>query len=127
MLPDAIKDALYLAEKQKNEFYVVENRETLRKIPIKNILYIWHQGKYVYIELADGKNIKVRKTLKQIFEELPAGDFMWADRGCIVGNMQIVKIDGKDIFLTNGKKVSVSQDRLNNARIQIKDYWMKRG
>lgn len=87
MLPNAIKDALDFAKEQEKEFYVVENQNVLEKIPVGNILYIWHHGKYAYIEKADGSNIKIRKTLKQIFKELPAGDFVWADRGCIVGSM----------------------------------------
>ena len=127
MLPSAIEDALRFVTEQEKEFYIVENQKILGKIPIRNILYVWHKGKYGYIEKADGGNIKVRKTLKQIFEELPAGDFVWADRGCIVGAMQIDSITSTEIVLTNGKRISVSQDRLVNVKNQIRDYWMKRG
>lgn len=127
MLPSAIQAALRLAAEQEKEFYIVENRKILGKIPVKNILYVWHEGKYAYIEKTDGGNIKVRKTLKQVFDELPAGNFVWADRGCIVGSMQIDSIVGTEIILTNGKRISVSQDRIVSVKNQIKDYWMKRG
>ncbi len=42
----------------------------------------------------------MRKSLKQIFKELPAKDFVWADRGRIVGSMQIDRIEGNEIFVT---------------------------
>lgn len=54
MLPAAVKDALKLIADQ--------------------------EGKYTYIEKTDGSVAKVRKTLKQVYGELPIGDFAWADR-----------------------------------------------
>ena len=125
MLPNAIKDALDFAKEQEKEFYVVENQNVLEKIPVGNILYIWHHGKYAYIEKADGSNIKIRKTLKQIFKELPAGDFVWADRGCIVGSMQIERIEGKEIVLRNEKRIAVSPDRIADLKNQMLQYWIK--
>ena len=127
MLPDAIKDALELAKKQQEEFYVVENQNVLERISLSNILYIWHQGKYAYIEKADGDSIKVRKSLKQIFMELPAKDFVWADRGRIVGSMQIDRIEGNEIILKDKKRISVSQDRITDVKNQMREYWIKGG
>lgn len=127
MLPDAIKDALELAKKQQEEFYVVENQNVLERISLSNILYIWHQGKYAYIEKADGDSIKVRKSLKQIFMELPAKDFVWADRGHIVGSMQIDRIEGNEIILKDKKRISVSQDRITDVKNQMREYWIKGG
>lgn len=125
MLPNAIKDALEFVKEQEKEFYVVENQNVLEKIPVGNILYIWHHGKYAYIEKADGSNIKIRKTLKQIFKELSAGDFVWADRGRIVGSMQIERIEGKEIVLKNEKRIAVSPDRLADLKNQMLQYWIK--
>lgn len=125
MLPNAIKDALEFAKEQEKEFYVVENQNVLEKIPVGNILYIWHHGKYAYIEKANGSNIKIRKTLKQIFKELPAGDFVWADRGRIVGSMQIERIEGKEIVLKNEKRIAVSPDRIADLKNQMLQYWIK--
>lgn len=125
MLPNAIKDALEFVKEQEKEFYVVENQNVLEKIPVGNILYIWHHGKYAYIEKADGSNIKIRKTLKQIFKELSAGDFVWADRGRIVGSMQIERIEGKEIVLRNEKRIAVSPDRIADLKNQMLQYWIK--
>lgn len=127
MLPSALEGALRLAVEQEGRFYVVENRKILEKIPVKSIAYIWHQGKYAYIEKTDGGSIKVRKSLKQVFAELPAEDFVWVDRGYIAGLLHIERIAGNEVILTNGMRLSVSQDRLADLKGQVRAYWMERG
>lgn len=125
MLSSAVVDALYFVTKLERKFYVIENQTSLEKIPINYIAYIWHREKYAYIEKIDGKSSKVRKTLKKIFEELPMEDFAWIDRGCIVSLLQIEQFIEKEIILTNGIKLFVSQDRVTGLKKQIRDYWME--
>ncbi|MBD5548419.1 MAG: response regulator transcription factor [Lachnospiraceae bacterium] len=127
MFPAAIDDALQLIAEQERKFYIVENKRMLEKVPVKSIAYIWHRGKYGYIEKINGENTKVRKSLKKIYEELPAEDFVWADRGCIVGSMHIERITGKEVVLVNGTKLPIGQERLTDLKNKIRDYWMEKG
>lgn len=59
--------------------------------------------------------------------ELPAKDFVWADRGHIVGSMQIDRIEGNEIILKDKKRISVSQDRITDVKNQMREYWIKGG
>lgn len=127
MLPVAVADAMRLAFDRDGKFYVAENQRMLEKIPLRSITYIWHQEKYAYIEKSNGEHTKVRKTLRQVYKELPQEDFMWMDRGCIVNLSQIARITGDDLILTDGTRLSVSKDRLTELKSRVREYWMEKG
>lgn len=126
MLPAAVRDALLLIAGQEGKYLVIENQRVLERIPVKHIAYIWHRGKYAYIERTDGSVAKVRKTLKQVYGELPAGDFVWADRGCILNISKITKITGEVIVLANGARIDVNKDRLIDLKNQVREYWVEK-
>ena len=124
MLPLAIKDAMEFLQKSEGKFLCVENQIGLEKIPTRSITYIWHKEKYAYIEKTNGEHAKVRKTLKQVYDELPQGDFIWLDRGCICSLMQIGRINKGDVVLTDGTRLQVSRDRLTEVKDAIRTYWI---
>lgn len=127
MLPAAVTDAMRLALDRDGKFYVAENQRQLEKIPLRSITYIWHQEKYAYIEKTNGEHTKVRRTLRQVYKELPQEDFMWMDRGCIVNLSQIARINGEDLILTDGTRLNVSRDRLTELKNRVREYWMEKG
>ena len=124
MLPLALRDALEWLEKCEGKYIYAENQEGLEKIPTRSITYIWHKEKYAYIEKTNGERTKVRKTLKQVYGELPQEDFVWIDRGCICGLMQISRINNGDIVLTDGTRLQVSRDRLTDVKNRLRKYWI---
>lgn len=126
MLPLALKDAMDLLKKCKGKYLFVENQEGMEKIPTRSITYIWHKEKYAYIEKTNGSRAKVRKTLKQVYEELPAEDFVWIDRGCICNLMQISRISNGDVLLTDGIRLQVSRDRLTEVKTVLRKYWTEK-
>lgn len=126
-LPEAIQDAVIWIEKNVHRFYQIENHQGVEKISIGEIAYIWHREKYAYIEKMNGECSKIRKTLKQVFEELPKGDFAWIDKGCICNLSHIMKISGADVILENGKRLAVSRDRLTEVKGKLRSYWMDKG
>lgn len=123
-LPSAILDAVVWIEKTVQCFYSAENQQGMEKIPIGRITHIWHEKKYAYIEQTDGKSTKVRKTLKQIYDDLPKGDFIWLDRGCICNLAHIAKVSGNSVILTTGKDLQVSRDRMTEIKGMIRSYWL---
>jgi len=126
-LSEALWDAIIWIEKNVHRYYPVENQQGMELICIIDIGYIWHKGKYAYIEKVNGEYVKVRKTLKQIFEELPEKDFVWLDRGCICNLSKIVKIEGSDAILNNEIRLQISRERLVEVKSQIRRYWFNRG
>lgn len=124
MLPLALEDAVELWRKQRGKYLWIENREKIEKVPIDRIVYIWRREKYVYIEKTDGGKAKVRKTLKQIYGELPEGDFVWINSGYICNLLQIARIDKGDVVLTNGMRLKVSRARLPEVKNVLRKYWI---
>lgn len=126
MLPVAVKDALALAFGREGKYYVAENQRVLEKIPLRSITYIWHREKYAYIEKSNKEHTKVRKTLKQVYKELPEEDFVWVDRGCIVNLAQIQKITGEGIILTDGTCLGVGRERITELKDRLRGYWIEK-
>lgn len=124
MLPAAVRDALGLAAEREGKFYVAENQRVLEKIPLKSITYIWHREKYAYIEKSNREHTKVRKTLKQVYKELPEEEFVWVDRGCIVNLAQIQQITGEGILLTDGTRLGVGRERITELKDRLRGYWI---
>lgn len=124
MLSLALRDAVDFIDRTKDKYFYVENQSGMEKIPTRNISYIRHREKYAYIEKTDGTSSKVRKTLKQVFSELPEGDFIWIDRGCICSLIQISRISEGDILLVDGTRLQVSRDRLTEVKRTLKKYWI---
>lgn len=123
MLPGALRDAAAYIEKNSPAFYIVENQKGMEKIPLRSIYYIWHRGKYAYLEKGNGETSKVRKTLKQVFSELPSDDFVWIDRGCICNLTKISRLKGDIIYLDNGCSLPISKDRMTEIKDILLRYW----
>lgn len=111
MLSLAIEDAVRHIEENEKKCYLLENRKGLERIPIRNIMYIWRKEKYAYLEIEDGRNTKVRKTLKQVYQELEEEDFVWAHRGCICNLNYIMKVQRESILLKNGIQIFITKEK----------------
>ncbi|MBE5922695.1 MAG: response regulator transcription factor [Lachnospiraceae bacterium] len=125
MLPRALAEAIGTLNKQCERVFLVKNQQGVEKIPIKNIVYIWHHEKYAYIEKSDNQNTKVRKTLKEIYERLPQNNFLWLDRGCICNLAYITKIKGDCAYLTNGEVQQIGRERIREAKERLYKYIMR--
>lgn len=79
-------DAVKLIELEEGKFYTIQTNSRLEKIPYKEIYYIERDGKNASITAAGGIS-RVRKSLKQVYEELGAEEFIYIDRGCLVFRM----------------------------------------
>lgn len=126
MLPEAVKDAVGLAHGREGKFFIAENQKGLEKIALKSIAYIWHREKYAYIERTDRGHTKVRKTLKEIYRDLPEGDFAWVDRGCIVNLAQIERITEKGVFLSDGTMLNTGRVRIADLKDRLRGYWTEK-
>lgn len=126
MLPGAVEDALSLALDREGKFYIAENQKMLEKIPLKSITHIWHREKYAYIEKSNGEHTKVRRTLKQVYKELPKEEFVWVDRGCIVNLAQIMRITGDGITLADGTQLGTGREKITELKDRLRKYWVSK-
>lgn len=105
-LQNALLDAAALIELQLRRSYIIQSGTRLDRIPLKNLLYITHEGKNACLKTSlpdpatgETREYKVRKTLQQVYEELPPEDFIFIDRGCIVNLSRILSIQGSSCIL----------------------------
>lgn len=132
-LSHALLDAAKLIEVQRRESYIIQNQSRLERIPLKNLLYVTHEGKNALLvtDMKDAQTgeavcYKVRKTLQQVSEELGTEEFLFIDRGCIVNLSKIMSVRDEQCILKDGTRLAVSQNRMQNLKERLLDFWKKR-
>ena len=65
MITQALEAAFREIVSRTSEGYIAENQQGIEKIPFRKIVYIWREGKYLYIEKTDATRCKVRSSLKR--------------------------------------------------------------
>lgn len=125
--PLALNAAFSRLDEQKEDFYYIQNDRRCLKIPYRDIVYIYKSEKNSIIVLSNSE-IKVRKTLKELFNELKQEDFIFVDR-CYIVNIQM--INGIDdcmakLSLKTGKYLDISKSRIQEVKKALNAYWGKR-
>ena len=122
-LSRALTDAVKMIELQENEYYCIQTAGRVEKIPYRQILYIYRQGKNAVFSLKDGKETRVRKSLSQVFQELNSEDFFYVDRGDIVNLAYVMNIRNSMIELKDGSRLLVSQGKLEEVKERLGKFW----
>lgn len=131
-LPHALLDAAAMVEVQLRESYIIQNQSRLERIPLQNLLYITHEGKNALLVTdlpgAEGEKnacYRVRKTLRQVYEELDEKEFFFIDRGCIVNLSRIMSIREESCILKDGIRLPVSQSRMPGLKERLLEFWKR--
>lgn len=69
-LPLALRDFYKLYCLERDEYYTIEVKNHVERLPYREILYILKDGKYAVFHLQNGTVNSVRKTLSQVFGEI---------------------------------------------------------
>ena len=80
----------------------------------------------VYINNGKAIELKERKTIKSLYEELDDEDFVQIHSGGIVNVKYIYEYSGYSITLDNETKLVVSRSRLKEVKEQMARYWRNR-
>ena len=130
-LDHALLDAAKQIELQMRESYIIQNQSRLERIPLKNLLYITHEGKNALLitnipePSGEKKNFKVRKTLQQVFSELGGNEFIFIDRGCIVNLSQIMSVREDFCILKDNTRLPVSKSRIQDLKDNLMLFWKR--
>ena len=125
-LEPALLDAVRKIEFEKDRYYVIENKREIEKIPLKQIMRIWREGKNTVILKTNGQCSQVRKTLIKVYEELPSEDFEWINRGMICNLAHIMNIDGDSFIQRDGAEIPVIRGNILELKTRIRKYWVER-
>lgn len=101
---------------------VINNR--MEKLPVKDIYYARKDGKNVIFHTKIGES-PIRKTLAEVYAELPEGDFIYVDRSYIVNLEHVMKLKNREVYMSNGDIVPVSYPQLDKVKKGINAYWRR--
>lgn len=126
-LQDALDDALKIIQMQDDSFYIIDLPQRYEKISLRKIMYIQWDGKKNCVITMDGNTeIRIRKSLKQLYSEMNFCDFIFAGRDLVI-NVNYLKSIKKDCFIMdNGSVFLVPEHRLEKVRDELRIFWRKR-
>ena len=87
-----------------------------------DIYYLYKSGKNVVFQTRSGESA-IRKTLSEVYEELPEKEFIYVDRSFIVNIEHVMKLKNKEIHMSNGEIIPVSKPQLERVKMEINAYW----
>lgn len=95
-----------------------DNRDTIslslgeghHVLPVRNILYLEADHVYVRVYTSDGESILQRRSLGDLMDQLPAGQFVQTHRSFVVNIRQLNRWDKQYVYL-NGHAVPLSRGR----------------
>lgn len=108
-----IHDLLQTEQKDADDYIFVKSDKQLKKILLRDILFIESMENYVIIQTVSSKEI-VYTTLKQIHESLPQDIFQQTHRSYIVNIDQVNAIDG-NLLNVNSHKIPVARNLRDNV------------
>lgn len=94
-----------------NDKIGVYNDNGFDLIPKQDILYCHADNNYTHIHKAEGKEVLVSKTLKEIESQLDSGTFLRVNKSFLINLNRIkryVKSDGGSVVMENDFEISVS-------------------
>lgn len=121
----ALEDYYKLYALEKKEYYMIEIKNYLEKVPYRSIFYILKEGKYSVLYLDGERTVSVRKPLKQVFEALGQEYFYFADRGCIINLANVVGMDTGKILFPGQQNVTINKANWIEFKESLLSFWGK--
>ena len=121
-LNQALKDAFNTIMIENEDVYIIMMQTKLIKIPLKEVLYIQKNGKNSIFVMRN-KEIKVRKTLAEVYDEIHKKEFVYIDRGCIVNIIHIMQVKNSEVELKGNILLPISRSHLQQIKDVVNSYW----
>ena len=121
-LNQALKDAFNTIMIENEDVYIIMMQTKLIKIPLKEVIYIQKNGKNSIFVMRN-KEIKVRKTLAEVYDEIHKKEFVYIDRGCIVNIIHIMQVKNSEVELKGNILLPISRSHLQQIKDVVNSYW----
>ena len=123
----ALRDAIELLNIQREQYYTIELPQRYEKIPLRNIIYITRDNKKNSVmKMQDTTEVRVRKSLAQVHDEIQLPDFMFVERGIIVNIVHIKALNKQGLIMDNNEILYVGKARLEQVKNELSRFWSKR-
>lgn len=117
----SLADGEDIAVKEYSAFLAVKDVGETTRLPVKNLVWIDAAGDYMCVHCNDGETHILRKTMKQLEQELDPARFIRVHRSVIVNSSEVAKVltltSGEYVIqLTNGHEIRVSRSYRDKVR-----------
>lgn len=122
-LSNALKDALFLVKMQQEKYYVIEHANKIEKIAYQDVIYMQKDKNYTIFYLKQGRVTRVRKSLKNVLNELEQGNYELIQRDIAVNLLHVVKLESGKLILIDNICLPVSGNRQDFIKNKIAEFW----
>jgi DNA-binding LytR/AlgR family response regulator len=110
----------YVDQKLHDDHYTFRDHDSVTRIAYSRIIYFSSASHYTKIITTEG-SFRQRESLQIVFSHLP-GRFLFCHRTIIVNLEHVVKLKGRELVLSNGVTVPISQTYLQDVRSALLSY-----
>ena len=110
-----------LASEQRTKMLIKSTDKTV-SIFLDEILYV-DIFNHVLTFHTQSETISTRGTMKDVMESLNGGTFAMCNKSCVVNLFHVQMIDGDEVVLMNGERLSIGRPRKKEFMQQIADYY----
>ena len=122
----ALREALAFVVKSLTgkERFIINQSGEYAPLYCSDIIYVYREGKYACL-VTNGREWRVRSSLKAIAEKLPEDAFVFINRAELVNIGQIQEIQRDKVIMKNDVELRAKMDRMTDIRKRINRYWGK--
>lgn len=122
-LPELMDKILCKKEKDAQESYKIRNLCRYEVLRYSEIIYIYKRDQNVIFVTRDGER-QERNSLKNVLENLDKGQFILVERGYIVNLTHIVRVNAREIRMSDGTVIVASKEHIQSVRDHLGMYCM---
>ena len=113
-------------EESEDVIYTINNERRFVRIPVREIVYLEKAKKHVVFHCKGDLSYWENKTLKEVYDELPEGEFAYIDKGVVVNLFHVKGIKNHEITMSDGLLLAVSRNAESGIKEQLMDYYNRR-
>lgn len=110
----------YVEQKLHDDHYTFRDHDSVTRIAYSKIIYFCSANHYTQIITTEG-DFRQRESLQIVFSHLPSR-FLFCHRTIIVNMEHVSKLKGRELALSNGVIVPISQTYLQDVRSALMSY-----
>lgn len=126
-LPGLLSDLFACLERMDNEnFYTIQNQRRCLKFAHRDIVYIFRDQKNAVFVLNDGRELRERTTLDNVYRKLSHDkEIFLLDRGMILNLFHVRGVSNGTIKMDTGFETTSSVRHIEELKKQLNGYWGK--
>lgn len=119
----ALSAAVNVLDKRVEKSITLKTNDEIYRVQINTIMYFELESRKCRVYLSDGKALIIRKSIKELFNEINSSDFIMLHNGAAANIKYIKKFSSYDITMENGTHLVVSRSHIKKVRVAIMNYW----